>query len=71
MADASRKHMGVGAQGKGSGTGAKTEVPPAAVGENDVLSNRDKAQHSKERGLDNKEVQIEQLRDSAANRDPS
>ena len=32
------------------------------------LSNRDKAQHSKERGLDSKRVQTDQLRDMTANR---
>jgi hypothetical protein len=33
-------------------------------------SNRDKAQHSQERGLDSKAVQTEQYQDHAANRRP-
>lgn len=47
---------------------AKIE-PPTAIGENTVLSNRDKAQHSRERGLDSKRVQTDQLQDTVANRD--
>ena len=42
MANASRKHMGVGAQGKGSGSGAATEIDKDKIGDNMVLSNRDK-----------------------------
>ena len=38
------------------------------MGENDILSNRDKAQHSQERGLDGHTVQTEQYHDHAANR---
>ena len=38
--------------------------------DNMVLSNRDKAQHSQERGLDSKAVQTEQFQDHAANRRP-
>ena len=37
--------------------------------ENMVLSNRDKAQHSNERGLDGKRVLSEQLQDHDANKD--
>jgi hypothetical protein len=33
-----------------------------------VLSNRDKSRHSKQRGLDGKSAQTEQLQDHAANR---
>ena len=68
MAKSGKKHMGAGAQGKGTGTGANTEVAAGGIGENDVLSNRDKAQHSKQRGLDSKRVQTDQLRDTPANR---
>jgi hypothetical protein len=57
MAKASKKHMGAGAQGKGDGTGAMTEVSKEEIPENIVLSNRDKAQHSEERGLDSKQDQ--------------
>lgn len=40
MANASKKHMGPGAQGKGDGSGANTELQRDLVGENDILSNR-------------------------------
>jgi len=33
-----------------------------------VLSNRDKSQHEKERGLDGKDVKSEELRDHGMNR---
>jgi len=68
MAHASRKHFGPGSQGKGDGTGAMTTADTAAIPDNIVLSNRDKAQHSDVRGLDSKAVQTEQYRDHAANR---
>jgi hypothetical protein len=71
MANADRKHMGSGAHGKGDGSGAMTEIDQGVIPENMVLSNRDKAQHSRERGLDSKTVQTEQLHDHAANRDPA
>jgi len=70
MANASRKHFGAGAQGKHAGTGANAEIENAKIGENMVLSNRDKSQHSEERGLDGKEIQTEQLQDHADNRFP-
>ena len=63
MANASKKHMGPGAQGKGDGSGANTELQRDLVGENDILSNRDKSRHSQERGLDGKQVQNEQRQD--------
>ncbi|MDQ0136494.1 hypothetical protein J2T08_004430 [Neorhizobium galegae] len=44
-----------------------TEIDKAILPENKVLSNRDKAQHSRERGLDSKMVQTEQLHDHEAN----
>ncbi|MCG5243095.1 hypothetical protein [Azospirillum doebereinerae] len=68
MANASKKHIGPGAHGKGAGVGATTDLPEGAIGENMVLSNRDKSRHSDERGLDSKTVQTDQLRDHAANR---
>ena len=67
MSNASKKHMGAGAQGKGDGTGALTKE--AAVPENMVLSNRDKKQHSDDRGQDSKWVQTEQQRDRELNQD--
>jgi hypothetical protein len=68
MANASKKHMGAGTQGKGDGTGALTELPEGRLEENMVLSNRDKSRHSEERGLDSRAVQTEQFHDHAANR---
>ncbi len=68
MANASKRNMGPGAQGKGSGTGAMTELPEGVLPENMVLSNRDKSQHSDERGLDSKHIQTEQYHDHAASR---
>jgi hypothetical protein len=64
MANASKKHMGAGAQGKSAGNGALTEVPKEEIPENAILSNRDKKQLSTgERGQDSKTVQTEQLQD--------
>ena len=68
MAKASKNNMGAGAQGKQAGVGAMTDVPADMIGENMVLSNRDKSQHPKERGYDGKRVQSEQLQDHSADR---
>lgn len=68
MANASKNHMGPGSHGKGSGTGAMTELPEGVLEENMVLSNRDKSLHSSERGLDSRTVQTEQYHDHSANR---
>lgn len=68
MANASRHKVGPGAQGKGSGAGAMSELPDGVLPENMVLSNRDKSRHSDERGLDSKNVQTEQYQDHAGNR---
>jgi hypothetical protein len=68
MANASRHKVGPGAQGKGTGTGAMSELPEGVLPENMVLSNRDKSRHSDERGLDSKNVQTEQYQDHAGNR---
>ncbi|PBB40142.1 hypothetical protein CK222_29645 [Mesorhizobium sp. WSM3866] len=70
MASGGKKHMGRGSQGKGAGTGAKTTVAKDMIGENDVLSNRDKKQHTKERGLDSNRIKSDQYQDHAANRIP-
>jgi hypothetical protein len=70
MANASKNHFGKGAQGKRSGTGAMTPESTAdgVLGDNQVLSNRDKAKsHTEERGLDSRSVQNEQRQDSAIN----
>lgn len=68
MAHASRKHVGPAAQGKGAGVGGMTDIPKDKIGENQVLSNRDKKLHSSDRGQDSKEIQNEQLQDTATNR---
>jgi hypothetical protein len=63
MAQASKKKMGVGSQGKADGSGAMTVLAEGVLPENMVLSNRDKALHSGERGLDNRQMQTEQFHD--------
>jgi hypothetical protein len=70
MANASKKHFGPGAQGKHSGTGANSDIEKEKIGDNMVLSNRDKSQHSEGRGLDGKEIQTEQFQEHAGARYP-
>jgi hypothetical protein len=60
MTRGDRKYVGAGAQGKGSGAGAMTNLPAEKVEENIILSNRDKQQHTQERGQDSKRIQSEQ-----------
>ncbi len=55
-------------KGKGSGEGAMTDLQGGLLGENMVLSNRDKSEHSRERGQDSKWVETEQLQDHADNK---
>jgi hypothetical protein len=43
-----------------------TDIDKSVLADNMVLSNRDKAQHSRERGLDGKSVQNEQFHDTEA-----
>ena len=62
MARADKKHVGAGALGKGDGSGGLSGN--TEIAENKVLSNRDKALHSDERGQDSKWVQTEQRHDS-------
>jgi hypothetical protein len=62
------KHLGPGAKGKGAGIGAKTDLQGDLIGDNMVLSNRDKTEHSRDRGQDSKWIQTEQLEDHAANK---
>ena len=69
MANADRHKMGSAAQGKGTGSGAMTDLPDGVLEENMVLSNRDKSRHNDARGLDGKMVQTEQYQDHAANRE--
>ncbi len=68
MAHAGKKHFSRGSKGKGDASGAATTLEEGKVGENAVLSNRDKAQHSRERGLESRGVQTEQYRDHVSNR---
>jgi hypothetical protein len=70
MSGGDKKHFGRGTQGKGDGSGAMTNLPHDRIGENMVLSNRDKSRHGRQRALDSKHVQTEQLQDHAANRLP-
>ncbi|MCS0501237.1 hypothetical protein [Ancylobacter mangrovi] len=68
MANASRKHIGVGNSGKKTGGGAMTDLPRDALPENAPLSNRATKRHPEERGLDSKAVQTDQFKDHSANR---
>lgn len=68
MANASRNSIGKGVQGKGAGVGAMTEAPEDMIEENMTLSNRDKSQHPKERGLDSRGVKNDQRQDHMSNR---
>jgi len=45
-----------------------TDMQEELIGENVVLSNRDKSEHSKSRGQDGKWTQTEELKDHAANK---
>jgi hypothetical protein len=69
MANASSKKFGKGVHGKGDGTGALSSAPRAVLGENMVLSNRDKAQDGRARGADSRFIMNEQRQDQAHNRD--
>lgn len=68
MAHADKKHFGKGTQGKGTGGGAMTELDKETIGEHDILSNRDKKQHSEERGQDGNAIKTDQEQDHSANR---
>lgn len=64
----SKTHFRSAKHGKGDGTGAMAEIPKDKIGDNMVLSNRDKKQHSDIRGMDGKSIQTDQYQDHAANR---
>ena len=68
MAKANRKRFGVGSQGKRDGSGAMADIEKNKIPDNIILSNRDKASHSRDRGLDSKEIQTEQFQDHSSNR---
>ena len=63
----SKTHFRSGIHGKGDGTGALTEISKDKIGDNMVLSNRDKSQHPDTRGMDGKAIQTEQYQDHSAN----
>ena len=67
MTTTGNKRMGPGSQGKGDGSGAATIEARGDIGPNQVLSNRDKQQHSKQRGQDSKTIEAQQLQDSRSN----
>ncbi len=54
--------------GQSSGTGAMTEIEDAKVRKDDILSNRDKSQRDPERGLDGRGVQVDEEKDTVANK---
>jgi hypothetical protein len=56
------------AEPKGAGSGAMTNLQDELVGENVVLSNRDKVVESGDRGQDGKWIETEQLTDHVANK---
>ena len=60
MTKEGKKGVGPSARSKGSGSGAMTDIPDEMLGENEVLSNRDKANHSEARGQDSKRIQSDQ-----------
>ena len=64
----SKTHFRSGMHGKSDGTGALADVSKDKIGDNMVLSNRDKAQHSDIRGMDGKAIQTDQYQDHSANR---
>lgn len=63
-----KPEAGAPIKGKGDGGGAMTDLQGELLGENDVLSNRDKAQSSRERGQDSRWIQTEQREDHVANK---
>jgi len=68
QAGGEQAQTGTRIKGKGAGAGAMTDLQDELVGENDVLSNRDKVQESGDRGQDGKWIQTEQLEDHSANK---
>jgi hypothetical protein len=66
MANAGGK-LGPSIKGKGDGTGA-TSTRPASLPDHKVLSNRDKTQLNRGRGLDGKWIGNEQVYETQGNR---
>lgn len=71
MARASSMKFGAGQQdqGKGDGSGGMSPDTAGNLPENAVLSNRDTARHSRQRGHDGAHVQTEQYHDHPGNRE--
>lgn len=65
MANAGGK-LGPSIKGKGDGTGAAS-TRPVALQDHKVLSNRDKAQLNRGRGLDGKWIENEQVYETSGN----
>lgn len=70
MAHANHKKFGGHVQGKGDGTGAMSEIEPEDIEQSQVLSNRDKAQGSRDRGQDGRNNLTEQIEDHVGARLP-
>jgi hypothetical protein len=70
MTKEGKKGIGPTARTKGSGSGAMTDIPEGRIGENDVLSNRDKTSRSAARGQDSKRIQSDQLRSHEHDKQP-
>lgn len=70
MTKEGKKGVGPATRAKGSGSGAMTDLPEGVLGENEVLSNRDKASHSAARGKDGKRIQSDQYQSHAHDKQP-
>lgn len=68
MANAGKSNMGHDTKRGHEGSGATTELEDEVLEKDQVLSNRDKAQHNQERGLDSKDVQTREYKDHSANK---
>lgn len=66
VGNGSKTHFRSGMHGKGNGTGAFAKISKEKIGDNMVLSNRDKAQHSDLRGMDGKSIQTEKINPDGA-----
>lgn len=73
MADANHKKFGPGQQdqGKGDGSGGMSPADVEPLPDREILSNRDSARHSDQRGLDGRHVQNENLHEQSGNHAPA
>ena len=65
MTKEGKKGVGPTARSKGAGTGAMTDLPDGVLGENEVLTNRDKVSRPEARGQDGKRIQSDQYQSHA------